>query len=177
MKYKYCSFLDRFGKHTELFQLSLFSILKWLYSPMWTFASLMDFSQSSQLIWLFQGHILSFLTVDFFRGGVSAPRPTPNLEGQVSIIISPGDWVAQLYPQASSTHFSRLLQHAWATVGLFFSPFTTWGHYFPLLMDFLLMYACFPPNLHSFNNSLCKCNFKLSIKTCHNVFLKIKVTP
>jgi len=29
--------------------------------------------------------------------------------------------VAQLYPQAPSTHFSRLLRHAWATVGLFFS--------------------------------------------------------
>jgi hypothetical protein len=33
--------------------------------------------------------------------------------------------MAQLYPQAPSTHFSRLLQHAWATVGLFFSPVTT----------------------------------------------------
>jgi len=35
--------------------------------------------------------------------------------------------VAQLYPQAPSTHFSRLLRHAWATVGLFFSPVTTRG--------------------------------------------------
>jgi hypothetical protein len=35
--------------------------------------------------------------------------------------------VAQLYPQAPSTHFSRLLRHAWATVGLFFSPLTTRG--------------------------------------------------
>jgi hypothetical protein len=34
--------------------------------------------------------------------------------------------VAQLYPQAPSTHFSRLLRHAWATVELFFSPVTTW---------------------------------------------------
>jgi hypothetical protein len=33
--------------------------------------------------------------------------------------------VAQLYPQAPSTHFSRLLRHAWATVELFFSPVTT----------------------------------------------------
>jgi hypothetical protein len=32
--------------------------------------------------------------------------------------------VAQLYPQAPSTHFIRLLRHAWATVGLFFSPVT-----------------------------------------------------
>jgi hypothetical protein len=36
--------------------------------------------------------------------------------------------VAQLYPQAPSTHFSRLLRHAWATVGLFFSPVTTRGN-------------------------------------------------
>jgi len=37
--------------------------------------------------------------------------------------------VAQLYPQAPITHFSRLLRHAWATVGLFFSPVTTGGEY------------------------------------------------
>jgi len=59
--------------------------------------------------------------------GSSVPRPTPNLEDHVSIFISPGDWVAQLYPQAPSTHFSHLLRHAWATVGLFFSPVTTRG--------------------------------------------------
>jgi hypothetical protein len=41
-----------------------------------TFASLMDLSQSSlQSIWLFRGHILGFLTVDFFRGGVVSPTP------------------------------------------------------------------------------------------------------
>jgi len=27
-------------------------------------------------------------------------------------------------PTWGSTHFSRLLRHAWATVGLFFSPVT-----------------------------------------------------
>jgi hypothetical protein len=37
--------------------------------------------------------------------------------------------VVELYPQATSTHFSRLLRHAWATVGLFFSPVTTRGVY------------------------------------------------
>jgi hypothetical protein len=35
--------------------------------------------------------------------------------------------VAQLYPEAPSTHFSRLLLHARATVGLFFSQVTTQG--------------------------------------------------
>jgi hypothetical protein len=33
--------------------------------------------------------------------------------------------VAQLYPQALDTHFSRLLRHAWVTVGLLFNP----GHH------------------------------------------------
>jgi hypothetical protein len=33
--------------------------------------------------------------------------------------------VVQLYPQALGTHFSRLLRHAWVTVGLFFNP----GHH------------------------------------------------
>jgi hypothetical protein len=33
--------------------------------------------------------------------------------------------VAQLYPQALGTHFSRLLRHEWVTVGLFFNP----GHH------------------------------------------------
>jgi hypothetical protein len=94
---------------------------------MQTFASLMDFSQSSQSIWLFRGHVFGFLTVDFSVVESSAPRPTPNLEDQFTIFISPGNWVAQLHPQAPSTHFSRLLRHAWATVRLFFSPVTTRG--------------------------------------------------
>jgi hypothetical protein len=48
-----------------------------------TFASLMDFSQSSLLhsIWLFQGHILGFLTVDFFQGEVVSPTPNPQPGG------------------------------------------------------------------------------------------------
>jgi hypothetical protein len=70
---------------------------------------------SIQSIWLFHSHILDFLTVD--------------LEDQVSVFMSRGNWVAQLYPQAPSTHFSRLLWQAWATVRLFFSPVTTRGNY------------------------------------------------
>jgi hypothetical protein len=46
-----------------------------------------------QSIWLFRGHI------DFSGMGSSAPRPTPNLDDQVSIFISPGDWVAQFTPR------------------------------------------------------------------------------
>jgi hypothetical protein len=33
--------------------------------------------------------------------------------------------MAQLYPQAPGSHFSRLLRHAWVTVGLFLFP----GHH------------------------------------------------
>jgi hypothetical protein len=36
--------------------------------------------------------------------------------------------VAQLYPQTLGTHFSRLLRHAWVTVGLFFNPGHHTGH-------------------------------------------------
>ena len=50
---------------------------------------------------------------------MSAAHPTPNLEGQLSLFISPGERVAQLYPRALGAHFSCLLRHAWATVGLF----------------------------------------------------------
>jgi hypothetical protein len=46
-----------------------------------------------------------------------APRPTPIPEGQASVFISPRGRVA--------IHFSRLLRHAWVTVGLFLFP----GHH------------------------------------------------
>jgi hypothetical protein len=39
--------------------------------------------------------------------------------------MTPGDKVAQLYPQALGTHFSRLLRHGWVTMGLLFNP----GHH------------------------------------------------
>jgi hypothetical protein len=90
----------------------------------------------------------------FIETGLLALCSNPNPEDQVSIFISPGDWVAQLYPQAPSTHFSRLLRHAWATVGLFFSPVTTRGgggnttgtpyfSQFPKLF-YLKLYVSFP---------------------------------
>jgi hypothetical protein len=98
-----------------LLLLLLLLLLSWLYSPMRTFASLMDFSPSSLFNNRsdFRSHSLGFLPVDLSGVGSSAPRPTPNLEDKVSIFISPRDWVAQLYPQAPSIHFSRLLLHAW----------------------------------------------------------------
>jgi hypothetical protein len=85
------------------------TIIIWLYSPNRALAS---------PIW-------GFVTITFYRAGLLVQRPTPNLEDQVSVFMTHGDRVAQLYPQALGTHFSRLLRHAWFTVGLFFNP----GHH------------------------------------------------
>jgi hypothetical protein len=52
--------------------------------------------------------------------------------------MTPRDRVAQLYPQALGTHFSRLLQHAWVTVGLFFNPSHHKGYPKTILFNFLL---------------------------------------
>jgi hypothetical protein len=40
------------------------------------------------------------VTAVFYGVGFLAPRPTPNLEDQVSVFMTPGDTVAQLYPRA-----------------------------------------------------------------------------
>jgi hypothetical protein len=61
----------------------------------------------------------------FYRAGLLVQRPTPNLEDQASVFMTPGDRVTQLYPQALGTHCSRLLRHAWVTVGLYLIPATT----------------------------------------------------
>jgi hypothetical protein len=50
-----------------------------------------------------------FVTITFYRAGLLVQRPTPNLEDQVSVFMTPGDRVTQLYHQALGTHFSRLL--------------------------------------------------------------------
>jgi hypothetical protein len=69
-----------------------------------------------------------FSTIFFFyRVGLLAPRPTPILEDQAPVFISPRGRVSQLYPRARGTHFSRLLRHAWVTVGLFLFLFH--GHH------------------------------------------------
>jgi hypothetical protein len=53
----------------------------------------------------------------FYRVGFLVPRPTSIPGEQASVFISPRGRVA--------THFSRLLRHAWVTVGLFLFP----GHH------------------------------------------------
>jgi hypothetical protein len=66
-----------------------------------------------------------FVTIIFYGAELLVQRPTPNLEDQASVFMTPRDRVAQLYPQALGTHFSSLLRHAWVIVGLFFNP----GHH------------------------------------------------
>jgi hypothetical protein len=41
-----------------------------------------------------------FLTAVFYGVGLLAPRPTLNLEDQVSVFMTSGERVAQLYPRA-----------------------------------------------------------------------------
>jgi hypothetical protein len=66
-----------------------------------------------------------FVTITFYRAALLVQRPTPNLEDQSSVFMTLRDRVAQLYPQALGSHFSRLMRHSWVTVGLFFNP----GHH------------------------------------------------
>ena len=72
---------------------------------------------------------VSFFFSFFFYGDrLSDCRPTPNLEGQSTAFINPGvRWSS--YPQATRTHFSRLLRPIWTAVGQFFSTVTRRGFY------------------------------------------------
>jgi hypothetical protein len=63
-----------------------------------------------------------FITIAFLQGWIVSPAPNPQPGRPASVFMTPGDRVVQLYPQALGTHFSRLLRHAWVTVGLFFNP-------------------------------------------------------
>jgi hypothetical protein len=57
--------------------------IQWPYGPYRALASSLRFHNSS-----------------FYDVGLLAPRPTPNLEDQVSVFMTSGDRVAQLYPRA-----------------------------------------------------------------------------
>jgi hypothetical protein len=83
-----------------------------------------DGFSSSSLAWqTFMGHP----SLDFLTTGFVWRRATlnPNMEGQTSVFVTPRDRVTQLYLQALGTHFSRLLRHTWAALGLFLSS----GHH------------------------------------------------
>jgi hypothetical protein len=67
---------------------------------------LLPLASSSKSDWISWRLLNNF----FYRVGWLAPRPTPILEDQASVFISPRGGVA--------THFSRLLRHTWVKVGL-----------------------------------------------------------
>jgi hypothetical protein len=99
-------------------------LLPWHYNPGWALASF-----TLKTSW------------QFFSGvGLSAPRPTPNLEDQISIFISPGDWVAQ------SFYDMQGLQWDYSFPGhhdFFFFPLAFYSPYYadllPSLMDFPIL--------------------------------------
>jgi hypothetical protein len=50
-------------------------------------------------------HSFEFRNNNFYRARSLALRPTPNLEDQVPVFMSPSDSVIQLYPQAAGSLF------------------------------------------------------------------------
>jgi hypothetical protein len=98
-----------------------------LWDALYIFALLLSLASSTKSGWISWGLLNNFL---FYRVGLLASRPTPIPVDQASVLfISPRCRVA--------THFSRLLRHAWVTVGLFLFP----GHhtgtlYFSLMLHF-----------------------------------------
>jgi hypothetical protein len=67
---------------------------------------------------------LDFLTTGFLRGGAVYPTPNPQPGGPGLRIREPRRQGDPAIPQALSTHFSRLLRHAWAMLG----PLLSSGH-------------------------------------------------
>ena len=67
----------------------------------------------------------NFLTTVVIKGEGVNLTPTHRLVDQASVFISSRDRVVQLYPRTLGYQFSRLLRHAWTTLGLFLFPTTT----------------------------------------------------
>jgi hypothetical protein len=72
-------------------------------------------------------HTEGFVTIIIFWCGTVSPTPNPQPGGAVLHICIPWRLSGPVTPPGTEYHFSRLLRHAWATVGLFFSPVTTRG--------------------------------------------------
>jgi hypothetical protein len=83
----------------------------WHDSPLWAVAFLRSKSCQLFLLWISWQQ-------NFYKVGPSTPRPTWRTRPPY---LWPQRQVTQLYPQALGTHFSLLLWHAWATLGLFLS--------------------------------------------------------
>ena len=112
---------------------------------------------------LFLGHICGFLTGSFFCGVRLSTHAQPPSWRNRSHIYNSLDWVTQLCPQALGTHFSRLLQYAWATVELFFNPGYHTGNY-ARLIDWLVCFLSAGPVL--WKRMPLKCSITM-VFTCH----------
>jgi hypothetical protein len=80
----------------------------WKNGPFWTIIFLRRFCQT----YLFRhelDHLVfissDFVTVFFYASRSLALHPTPNLEDQVPVFMSPSERLAQLYPQAVGSVF------------------------------------------------------------------------
>jgi hypothetical protein len=63
-----------------------------------------------------------FVTITFLQGWIVSSAPNPQPGGPGLHIYDPRRQGGPAIPQALDTHFSRLLKHAWVTVGLSFNP-------------------------------------------------------
>jgi hypothetical protein len=132
-----------------LLLLLLLLLLRWLYSPMRTFASLMDFSQSSPIDLTVSRPYLGFPNCWLCPGWGRSPTPNPQSEGPGLHIYVPWRVCGPVIPPGTEYRFNRLLRHEWATVGLFFSPVTTRGKW-PLRTKIKLWIQrllCLPRNM------------------------------
>jgi hypothetical protein len=83
----------------------------WQKSPLWATALLTKFYRIASGF-----HYFGFRDNFFYRARLSALHPTPNLEYQVPLFMSPRDRVAQLHPQAPGSlfvAFFRLTELLW----------------------------------------------------------------
>jgi hypothetical protein len=106
----------KFWKYSHFVPQTIKYLLHWHYSPMRAFAPIMDLLHQT-----FLSPHFWFPNRQFFTGWGYQPHAQPPTWKTRFHIYNPWDRVVQLYPQALGTHFSRLLWHAWATVGLFFN--------------------------------------------------------
>ena len=83
-----------------------------------------------------------FLNRQFFTGWGCQPYAQPPTWRTRSYMYNPRNWVAQLYPQALGTYLSRLLRHAWATIGLFFTPGQHMGYIYIYLCVCMYIRVC-----------------------------------
>ena len=102
-----------------------------------------------------QGHISGSLTGVFLIGWGCQPHAQPTTQRTRSHIHNPWDWVVQLYPQTLVIHFSRLLLHPQATVGLFFNSSHHMGHnlYYSYFLE--QVFNCVDCSIIMFGSRLC----------------------